>query len=77
MCLCVCVCVCVCVCDVPQVKAEVRDVRSGLGSSGGGGGGGKRSLDGAGRESSAKHARLVKHYSQAVSRELDRSSKRQ
>ena len=65
---------CVCVCDVPQVKAEVRDVRSGLGSSGGGG---KRTLDGAGRESSAKHARLVKHYSQAVSRELDRSSKRQ
>ncbi|CAI8034446.1 Angiogenic factor with G patch and FHA domains 1 [Geodia barretti] len=52
------------------VTAEVREVRSGLGS----GGGGKRSLDAAGGgESAAKHARLVKHYSQVVARESDRS----
>ena len=61
-----------------QVTAEVRDVRSGLGSTaggGGGGGGGKRSLDAAGSESAAKHARLVKRYSQVVARESERSKR--
>jgi hypothetical protein len=51
------------------VTAEVREVRTGLGS----GGGGKRSLDAGGRESAAKHARLVKHYSQVVAKESERS----
>ena len=49
-----------------QIKADVKVERSGLGS---GAGGGKRSLDAVGSESTAKHRRLVQHYSQAVARE--------
>lgn len=48
-----------------QVKADVREARTGLGSTAGG----KHSLDTAGSESAAKHRRLVKHYSDMVARE--------
>lgn len=54
-----------------QVKADVREVRSGLGSMVGGG---KHSLDTVGSESAAKHRRLMKHYSDVVARE-NRQSK--
>ena len=52
-------------CVVLQVKADVREARTGLGSVAGG----KHSLDTVGSESAAKHRRLVKHYSDMVARE--------
>ena len=58
--------------NIFQVKADVREKRSGLGSTGEGGGGGKRSLDAAGSESDAKHRRLMKHFSEVVAREAKR-----
>ena len=53
-----------------QIKADVRDERSGLGSKTF-----KRSLDSAGDESSAanKHRRMMKHYSEVVAREEKKS----
>lgn len=57
-----------------QVKADIHERRSGLGSTVGGG---THSLDTAGNESTAKHRRLMKHYSQVVARETTGQSKQQ